>query len=286
MSAADYVLTLLNPFDSRFPQPKILDGGETRSAGVRFRSVGNVTLTSDGSANYFVLFPGFSYCLNWKTAAGAPAMHSIHPSHLGSLTSRQDVRKVRLVSAGLKLSLENTSDDNEGNWEAIRIPIDITDFEYVDGAAQVAEDFGLKLKTAFAVTDLANHSTYQTGRLRDIHRFLFKLNSTDPDHDFCEVDKYTGVGDPAWDNTVHSANLTAQLRSLLDSAFDIVVIKITGRVDAAAPSVIRYDLVSNQEVVYKDGTALGRLMTNNVMMPSMDVIHDRTRFMLPAIQLA
>lgn len=287
MSTTDYVLSLLDPFDSRFPQPKILDGSETRSAGVRFRNVGNITLPVDGSPQYVVLFPGFSYCLNWKTTSGAASMHAINPSHLGSLTLRQDIRKVRLVSAGLRLSLENTSDDNEGNWEAVRIPVQGTDFIFTDATAQTAEDFGVKLRDAFAMSDLANHSTYQTGRLRDIHRFLFKLNSTDPDHDFVHVNPLTAATDPIWDGNSSYGGLNNQAVSLLlDKAFDAVVIKITGRIDPTVPSVIRYDLVSNQEVVYKDGTALGRLMSLNTMFPQMDVILDKTRFMLPAIQAA
>lgn len=281
--AEAYIRSFLNPFDLSMTQPKILDGSEVRSAGVRFRNVGNVTLPADGSAQLFVLFPGFSYNLNWKTPAGTASMHSIHPFHLGNSTLRQDVRRVRLVSAGLKLSLENTSDDNEGNWEAIRIPVTMDDFVQTDLTNPTGQDFGVKLADAFDRTDLANHSTYQTGRLRDIHRFLFKLNSTDPDHDFTHVNQLTGNygGIAAASGT--AVQEIAQ-KSLLDIAFDVVVIRITGRIDATVPSVIRYDMVSNQEVVYRDGTALGRLMTQNVMVPQMDVLLDKTRYQLPAIQ--
>jgi len=281
MSSADYVLSLLDPFDTRFPQPKILDGSEQRSAGVRFRNTGNVTLPADGTAQFFVLFPGFSYWLNWKTPAGAPSMHTIAPSHLANTTLRNDVRRVRLVSCGLKLSLENTSDDNEGNWEAIRIPVTANDFGFLDTTNPSGEDFGVKVVDTFERSDLANHTTYQTGRLRDIHRFMFKLNSVDPDHDFTKVNSFTG-------NTAGGGGVTFEtaMNQMLDTAFDVVVIRVTGRVDAVQPSVIRYDVVTNQEVVYRDGTALGRLMTNNVLIPTMNIIHDRTRFMLPGIQLA
>lgn len=284
MSTTDYVRALVDPFDTLFPQPKLLDGSETRSAGVRFRNVGNITLPGDGSANLIVLFPGFSYCLNWKTPTGTPSMPTINPSHLGTTTLRQDVRRVRLVSAGLKLSLENTSDDNEGNWEAIRVPVTLSEFVNTDSAAPVGEDFGVRVLDAFDRADLANHSTYQTGRLRDIHRFLFKLNSVDPDHDFKQVNPWSGN----WAAVTGSAGSEVQrigLEQLMDTAFDVVVIRVTGRVDAVTPSVLRYDVVSNQEVVYRDGTALGRLMSNNIMIPQMDVILDRTRFQLPAIQI-
>lgn len=286
MSAEQYIATLLNPFDSTFAQPKILDGSEPRSAGVRFRNVGNLTLPVDGSPQLIVLFPGFSYCLNWKTPAGAPSMHTVNPSHLESLAQRTNVRKVRLVITGLKLSLENTSDDNEGSWEAIRIPIQSTDFSFTDATVQTAEDFGVKLRDSFNFTNLANHTTYQTGRLRDLHRFLFKLNSVDPDHDFIPVTPYTATTDPLWDTTASASLFNDSISRLLDKAFDVVVIRVTGRIDAVSPSVLRYDLVSNQEVVYKDDTALGRLMTLNVMLPQMNVLLDKTRFQLPSIQVA
>lgn len=279
-----YVRTLLNPFDTTFPQPKLLDGSETRSAGVRFRNVGNITLPVDGSANLIVLFPGYSYCLNWKAPTTDPSMPAINPSHLGTSTLRNDVRRVRLVSAGLKLSLENTSDDNEGNWEAVRIPVTLTDFQPTDTVGITGEYFGMRLVAAFDRSDLANHATYQTGRLRDIHRFLFKLNSVDPDHDFSQLNTFSGNYGGVSAGAATTLAETAY-KSMLDTAFDVVVIRVTGRVDANQPSVLRYDVVSNQEVVYRDGTALGRLMSQNIMIPQMDVLLDRTRFQLPAIQV-
>lgn len=281
MSSTDYIRSLVDPFDNLFAQPKLLDGSETRSAGVRFRNVGNTTLPADGSAQLIILYPGFSYGLNWKPPSGVVNTPSVNPSHLGTTTLRADVRRVRLVSAGLKLSLENTSDDNEGNWEAVRVPVTLSDFNMLDNVDPTGSDFGVKVINNFDITDMANHATYQTGRLRDIHRFLFKLNSVDPDHDFHAVNTLTGNVGTA------TANVTLEqgLGQMLDTAFDMIVIRMTGRVDAVTPSVIRYDTVSNQEVVYREGTALARLMSSNIMLPQMNVILDRTRFQLPAIQI-
>lgn len=276
MSAEQYITSLLNPFDSTFAQPKILDGSVPRSAGIRFRNVGTVTLDGTGADTYFILYPGFSYCLNWKTDTDYPVAPSINPSHVGTLADRVNVKKLRMVSCGLRLSLENTSDDNEGSWEAVRIPYNFDDWELIDQSSPTMEDLAVKIKSAFTITDMPNHSTFQTGRLKDIHRFLFKLNSVKPDHDFTNLNQSQTTLSGLSDATV----------SPLDASFDVVVIKVNGRVNATVPSVLRYDVVSNQEVVYKEGTALGRIMGPNVMFPNINVILDKTRFMLPAIQVA
>lgn len=271
MSAAEYVLSLLDPFDQRFPQPKLLDGSVTRSSGVRFRNVGRIQLNKIGQPDYILVLPGFSNTLAWYVNGDAFWSTPIaHPSHMGNVTDRGNVRRIRYVSGGVKLSLLNSSDDNEGYWEAIRIPY--SNLIGSDGLAPVGED-GLLIPTditAPSFTNLASYSTYQTGRLRDIHRFMFKLNSVNPDHDFKKPFGATPVN---WNE-------------LYDEGFDCVLIKLYGRVDATVPSILQYDVVSNQEVEYKDDTALGRLMNNNIMVPNMNVLLDKTRFMLPAIQLA
>lgn len=274
-----YAATFLNPFDSSLAQPKILDGSVTRSAGVRFRNVGSVTLDGTGADTYFILFPGYSTCLCWKLAAAAATSPSVNPSHLGTLTDRENIRRIRLVSSAVKFSLENTSDDNEGTWEAIRIPFNADEWAVNDSTAPIGEDFMIIPMNTFAYPDMANHATYQSGRLKDIDRFLFKLNSVAPDHEFTDLSSTVGGA--------VSANLRIyDSWPYIDRQFDIVVIKLKGRVSATVPSVIRYDVVSNQEVVYKDGTALGRIMTPNTMLPGMNVILDRTRFMLPAVQIS
>ena len=267
MSTTDYVRSLLDPFDQTFSNPKLYDGSVTRSSGLKFRQTGNVTLDATGADNYFFFFPGFGNGMCWGTAPAYSNTHGRYPTHLDSTVNRGNLRRVRLVSSAVKFTLLNSSDDNEGYWEAIRIPLE--SIQFADNTAPIAEDYSLLLSTA--ITGLSNYQTFQTGRLRDLHRFLFKLNSVAPDHPFKEV---------------VSASAVPTLKDCYDENFDCILIRMVGRVDAVTPSMIQYDLVSNQEVVYKDNTVMARLATMNTMLPDLPVLLDRTRFVLPAIQLA
>jgi len=272
MSAVDYVKSLLDPFDATFPQPKLHDGSVTRSSGLKFRQTGNITLDATGADNFIVLFPGFSNGMLWRTdgtASNFTTTHAAYPTHLGTTALRASLRRVRLVSQGVRFSLLNSSDDNEGYWEAIRIPA--TDLFLADTAAPAGEDYLLKHLSSAAFTNFASYNTFQTGRLRDLHRFLFKLNSVAPDHPFKDV---------------LSAAAVPVAADCFDPFFDMVVIRLVGRIDAVTPSMIQYDLISNQEIVYQDNTVMARLATMNTMLPDLPVLLDRTRFILPAVQVA
>lgn len=264
---SDYVLSMLDPFDTSISQPKILDGSVDRSCGIKLKASGTFTLDATGADHYFVLFPGFSHCGNWKSAAGAPNTHNIFPNHLETTSNRGNIKQIRLVSCGVKFSLENSNDENEGFWEAVRIPLDYNQFTT---SLVGATDFSARAVTSFAIADMSNYQSYQTGRLRDIDRFLFKLNSVAPDHPHKRVPASTD---------------TPGIRDLLDDFFDVVVIKFKGRVDSVTPSVIRYQIVSNQEVVYQENTQLSRLMLYNEMLPDMDQLLNKTRFVLPSVQV-
>lgn len=270
MSTVDYVKSLLDPFDTLFPQPKLHDGSVTRSSGLKFRQTGNITLDAAGGDNFIVLLPGFSNGLCWKRPADASWQATTpFPTHLGTTTDRGNLRRVRLVSTGLRLSLLNSSDDNEGYWEAIRVPTERINL--IDVTTPYGEDYRVAPDSTFSFSNFANYPTFQTGRLRDLHRFLFKLNSVAPDHPFVEVQR------PDFAPTAITA---------YDLNFDMVVIRIVGRIDAVTPSMIQYDTVSNQEVVFKDDTVMSRLATLNTMIPNLDVLLDKTRFLMPSIQIA
>lgn len=270
MSTTDYVRTLLDPFDQTFSQPKLFDGSVTRSSGLKFRQTGNFNLDATGADNYIVIVPGFSngFCW-WRTGDATFNVTTPYPTHLGTTTDRGNLRRVRLVSSAVKLSLLNSSDDNEGYWEAVRIPVESLTLQ--DFTAPVGEDYRIRPVTGSQPTNLANYQSFQTGRLRDLHRFLFKINSVAPDHPFTEV--LPAATPPA-------------VTQCYDNNFDCIVIRLIGRVDAVTPSMIQYDFVSNQEIVYKDDTVMARLATLNTMIPNLDVLLDRTRFILPSIQVA
>jgi len=270
MSGLDvYAASFLDPFDGTISQPKILDGSVDRSSGLKFRQTGNITLDATGGDNLIILHPGLSNGMSWNSPGGTsfPNSHTAYPTHLGTTANRSNLRKARIVSQGVKFSLLNSSDDNEGYWEAIRVPLDF--FALSDTTSPNGEDY--RVVPGGLWNNFASYNTFQTGRLRDIHRYLFKLNSVAPDHPF--VDILTSGATPTPDQC-------------MDKNFDMIVIRIVGRIDAVTPSMIQYDLISNQEVVYKDDTVMARLATLNKMVPNIDILMDRTRFILPAIQIA
>jgi len=272
MSQVDYVKSLLDPFDTTFQQPKLYDGSITRSSGLKFRATGNITLDAAGADNFLVLFPGFSNCFCWKIGAAAYSTHTTFPTHLDTTTNRANVNRLRNVSTGLRLSLLNSSDDNEGYWEAVRVPYEEfkAQWNFSDASALIGEDMVVTPTSTWTFGNMVNTPTFQTGRLRDIHRFLFKLNSTAPDHPFIST----------------SLSATPTFSQCIDPYFDVIVIKIVGRIDAVTPSMLQYDVVSNQEVDYRPTTVMARLATMNVMMQDLPVLLDRTRFILPSVQIA
>lgn len=270
MSVVDYTQSLLDPFDTTFTQPKLYDGSVTRSSGLKFRQTGNLTLDATGGENMLMILPGFGngFCYVTAPSGHLTVAGPVFPTHLGTTTDRANVRKVRLVSSAMRFSLLNSSDDNEGYWEAIRVPVSATDLTLVDTTAPNGEDFRVSATRSW--TNFSNYQTFQTGRLRDIHRYLFKLNSVAPDH--------------PWRDIAQTETPTAF--QCVDPAFDAIVIRFYGRIDAVTPSMLQYEFVSNQEVVYRDDTVMARLATMNTMVPNIDLLLDRTRFILPAIQVA
>lgn len=255
-----YVTSLVDPFDSEILQPKLLDGRANRSAGIRMRSTGEISC-DPAAPTYIALIPGLSNAICWKTAPSTVMTPTAFAGHVATAADRAFVKQARVVSAGLRLSLVNSALENEGYWEAARINIQDADFT-VDTTTGV-----LNLPMLTTGIDLANHQTYQTGKMRDLHRFQFKLNSQETQHVYSSV----------------SGTPTAA--AFADSTFDIIVIKVKGRVGASTPSVIMFDCISNQEVVYVENTALSRLMSRSSKLPRFDDILDRTAYPLPAVQV-
>ena len=61
-------------------------------------------------------------------------------------------------------------------------------------------------------------------------------------------------------------------------SWDMIVIKIHGRADSSSPSIIMFDCVSQQEVIYVENTALPRLMTPTQRHPNHDALMDKARY--------
>ena len=271
MSLQAYTKSLLDPFDKGMSQPKLLDGKVSRSSGIRLRATGEITCNNAGST-YIALIPGVSNVLCWRVDNN-PAEPEVTPSpfqgHMDTITDRSNVKGVRTVGTALRLSLVNSADQNEGYWEAARIPTNALDFSFTETDPGPPAVHNTALYMTLGALDLSNYQTYLTGKLRDIHRYQFKLNAIDNDINFA-----TQRTEPP------------EVRNFVSEQWDTIIIKIHGRVEIGAPSMIMYDCISCQEVIYKENTALARLMTTSPYVPQTKSLLTRTRFNPPGVQIA
>lgn len=249
MANQDYIISLLDPFDITIRQPKIDDGRASVSAGLRLRSTGAVTVDDTNRQMVIYLFPGVANCINWQEDIGGIGGPALFPDHVaGDGLSVTNALRHRVVSCGLRLELMNASMENDGYWEAARVPVTTSDFSYAGG-------FWRNVGSSPAALSLSNHPTYQTGKLRDLARYQFKLNPENVDVEFSTA--------------------------MVKPEFDMIVIKINGR--SAGNTQIMYNAVCNQEVIYREGTALSRLQTRNLVDPNISQVLHKTRYQLPAV---
>lgn len=278
MSLQTYTKALLDPFDKGMSQPKLLDGKVARSSGIRLRATGEITCNSSGPT-YIALIPGASNVMCWRITDDALVEEetpSAFQGHLDTEPDRGNVKACRNVGTALRLSLVNSADQNEGYWEAARIPTSALDFKFKmtdpgdPGATPpVPPTYSTSTSMVLGTIDLSNYQTYQTGKLREIHRYQFKLNAIDNDINFSRI-----LAEPP------------EINQFVSEQWDTVLIKIHGRVEVGAPSMIMYDCISCQEVIYKENTALARLMTTSPYVPQTKSLLTRTRFNSPGIQIA
>ena len=272
MSLQTYTKSLLDPFDKGMSQPKLLDGKVSRSSGIRLRATGEIQCNSAGPT-YLALIPGASNVICWRVDSDPDPGTTVTPTpfqgHLDTVNDRDNVKSIRTVGTALRLSLVNSADQNEGYWEAARIPTSALDFSFNvtdPGPPEVTNSaVGMTLNSI----DLSNYQTYLTGKLRDLHRYQFKLNAIDNEVNFTRI----LTEPPAVDQFV-------------SEQWDTIIIKIHGRVEAGAPSMIMYDCISCQEVIYKENTALSRLMTTSPYVPQTKSLLTRTRFNPPGVQIS
>lgn len=247
----EYVVSLLDPFDITIRQPKIDDGRCSVSAGIRLRSTGTVTIDDANRQMCFYLFPGVANCVSWEEDVGGKGGPTLFPDHAAvDGLSVTNAMRHRVVSCGLRMELLNATLENDGYWEAARVPVSTSEFSYAFGSWKPAGALP-------SVTNLSNYPTYQTGKLRDLYRYQFKLNPENVDIEFSTA--------------------------MVKPEFDMIILKINGR--TAGNTQLMFNAVSNQEVIYREGTALSRMQTPNVIEMNIGKMLAQARYQLPAIQI-
>jgi len=260
-----------NPFSTATTNPKIPDGKAYHSTGLRLQAVkefvNNTTPTMD-----FLLFPGLN---NGIIAANVVAANEVdrymrYPSHYVTVpsdnpgdglfvqNSETAIDKWRIVSQALKVTLINNSDENDGWWESSRVQLSSDEVFQL----RATSDGNVVGSTSSATTlpgidinrQLVENPTYVTGKLRDIHKHAFQLAPQGADHDFQEL------------RSVIDASLTTADTKILDPNYDAIYLRIHAR-GGTTPTRLMLHVVSNQEVVYDEGSTLVRYHSETQMTP-------------------
>ena len=277
------LLPYLDPFSFRFDPPKIKDGKASMSSAIKLRMTGQVTLpTTTGASVVLALGPGLSS--NFYPHDGLPALtydQPVYQAHFSTQALRDTIKHIRLVGCGAKFTLLNNAEQNEGYWEAVRVPLNWSDIIVRESADPLDPTTG-SLDFSGAITaagnDFSQHHTYMTGKLKDLHKYQFKLNSTSTEHPFTDP-SVIGTG------LTSDVDIATQTKAYIDETFDIVLIRVFGRNEATFPSMLRYEIVSNQEVVWKENSQTSRLMTRSKPDPKMSQILNNTNYEMPAVRI-
>ncbi|KAL7570395.1 hypothetical protein ACA910_017230 [Epithemia clementina (nom. ined.)] len=275
-----YMDALLNPFSKAMKNLKLLDGEIKHTAGMDLRATGEILCNLNGPTN-IIIFPGLTNVLCYSsnpTGDGDLADFTtinldstIFKQHLSTASDRANVPLARIVAVGARFLLTNSAEEDDGYWEAARITTHIPgDVLFKNDSTNTY--LGAVVKKALNTDyDLVMSDSYQYGNLRDMNKMVFKLNSTDNDHKFSAV---SGL----------NANDATSASALTDiGQWDMIFIKIRGRRGVGStPSVLRFDTICHQELVYAENSPLARLMSDSPGIPDIERFLEHSRVTLPA----
>lgn len=244
-----------NPFSTATTNPKIPDGKVYASTGIRLQAVGE--MVNDATDNMdILLFPGLQNGLITASSLSTNSNCTVYPykdhgrfdGTIPLNQTGQAMTKWRLVSQALKITLINNSDENDGWFECIRCQghsqsgFDLVGVSGGNGGDEVIGSANPIQIPAISSTNLVEHPTYVTGKLRDIHRYLFHLMPQGNDHEFTNIERD------------YDSNAEAVKASLQSEAYDMVFIRVHGRT-GASPTRLMLHVVSNQEVVWDESSS-------------------------------
>lgn len=248
----------MNPFSTATTNPKILDNKVYASTGIRLQAVTEITNDATGTVD-ILLFPGLGNGVVVQSSLEAGATGTCMPYQAHGRWSESGfpktmigapIHKWRIVSQAMKLTLVNNSDENDGWFEAIRVQGSAdSDFQNVVQASAGEGSFigqtNGTLPAAGSNAQMVEHPTYCTGKLRDIHRYMFHLMPQGNDHEFNILPR-------SCENAEEFCNANID-----NESYDMVFIRIHGRA-GALPTRLMAHVVCNQEVVYDEASFMTR----------------------------
>lgn len=266
----DLVRSILNPFDTTTVQPKWPDGTISRTSGLRLKSTGSINCNTNGYT-YIVVHPGLSNTISYYGPTNnwlSPGPYTGFLSGTGA-ENYDTLLNWRNLTAGAKFSVENAMDALDGTWEAIRYVPKSNFIESLPAWSFLREIPFTDVQDA--CVDMINENSYQQGRLRDLHRFLFRLNFRKNEIPFI--------------SPTHTQGATSQWLRL--DVHDAIIIRIKGRQVVGEPTVLNFQTASLFEVEYNRRTAvaLHRLMLENKVVSDIDELPIRMNYKTPGFQI-
>ncbi len=259
-------MVVKNPFSLATTNPKYPDNRCTFSAGQRLQ-VANDFQQGSGNVMGFILYPGVKNSLaifedvdNLGTSASALPAYENHCNIVsdGATISETSIEKWRQVSLGLRLSLITNTEENDGWFEYIRVPVDASRNKwniYPDTNATPGIQPTITHAGELFGGNFVDHVTYQSGKLRDIHRYMFTAHPTGEDHEFRNV-----AQSYPYDSGNNELFQNSGVRDFIDTSYSCVVIKVHGN---SSTTKLLYHVVSNQELIYDQNSELSRFHTRS-----------------------
>lgn len=190
----------------------------------------------------------------------------------GQMAKNGTVDRWRTVSLGMKLSLLNATNQNDGWFEAYRVTTTprVEDV-YVTETTGGSNKAFLTAKPAYVDTVYGyrtasqSRSSYIADSLKCIDKYYFKLNPYAEEHPFIDIHGKFAIGSTGlyaagppkqWQpNGSDTRSYRPLLDSFMDPTFDAVCVVIHG---GAAGSNVLIDCARNLEVVYENSSTLAR----------------------------
>mgnify|MGYP000493856989 CR=1 FL=1 len=287
-----------NPFARTTKQPKIPDGKVTESLGFQTQAVRETVAATGGDGIlHMLLYPGqdagliitgdqqsnAAFTTQKYNVVGFTSSNNLNWSTLttsgGTATKSERYALWRTVSQGMKLSLLNPAEEDDGWWEAIRVtePRDPQDFALFTRDSLANRSLAGTIAPLGKLENLKNDNlvnerSYATGLLRDLKDFHFNLNGITDHHDFRQqmTSYFFGAnGTGTYDATDVHLPLTAgyienqnMVNQWVDPGYDMIYVRIHGRT-AGNLSRLHVNVVSNQEITFDQTEKESRFQTGS-----------------------
>lgn len=306
---------VINPFQMITTQPKVPDGKGSGSVGQTYRDTFELR---DGRASYTELFivPALGYVCFAKfdelsedittnvhlrtfdqldmgySMGGGQAVGPIGgteaPNDQFFLSPNNQLAKWRLVSAGVRISLLNPDEQDDGWWESCTINLSDRTSDWLLSPTRgnrTTLNVPRWIVPYNAVGDnnninIQNERSYQTGLLREIKNKTFVLKPNVGEHTFIDVlngkrmestDSFQLGGNGVIGSGNGSPTVEALIEHCIDRSFSLTYVRLHGRgSDNTFPSRYLVDVKGSYELVYEHGSQLANFHTEPHVDPNLD----------------